>query len=293
VYTNNQASGNSYDASGNITALGSTNGTALAYDAESRQIQATEPPSSGGGTETYSYDGNGRRVVKSGPSGTVVYAYDAFGQLAYEVSSASATPECTTCYLSPDHLGTSRLTTDNWGNVISLHDYLPFGEEIPSGFGGRTSVWSASADGITRKFTGKERDQETGLDYFGARYYGSALGRFTSPDRIIVNDERLLDPQRFDLYAYARNNPFKFIDPTGDDIVENVDDRYQKRYQRWKSQLLSTSEGQRLWDKFANDHSINVNISVSRDGQNGAVTTPIRTGRPYRRGQHRSRQQHR
>jgi RHS repeat-associated protein len=62
-----------------------------------------------------------------------------------------------------------------------------------------------------RQFTGKERDSESGLDYFGARYYGSALGRFTSPDWSTkpeaVPYATLSDPQSLNLYAYGRNNP--------------------------------------------------------------------------------------
>ncbi|MCX6621568.1 MAG: RHS repeat-associated core domain-containing protein [Acidobacteria bacterium] len=59
---------------------------------------------------------------------------------------------------------------------------------------------------------------ETGLDYFGARYFSAAQGRFTSVDPVIVTPARMADPQRFNLYAYARNNPFKFIDPNGEDV---------------------------------------------------------------------------
>jgi RHS repeat-associated protein len=69
------------------------------------------------------------------------------------------------------------------------------------------------------KFTGKERDSETGLDYFGARYYGSNMGRFTSVDPIWITKERLLDPQRLNLYAYGLNNPLRFIDPDGMDVT--------------------------------------------------------------------------
>lgn len=69
------------------------------------------------------------------------------------------------------------------------------------------------------EFTGKERDSETGLDFFGARYYGSGLGRFTSVDPIWITKERLLDPQRLNLYAYGRNNPLRFVDPDGMDIT--------------------------------------------------------------------------
>ena len=75
------------------------------------------------------------------------------------------------------------MVTDQNANVVARHDYLPFGEEIAAGSAGRNSQWGPGNDSVNQKFTGKERDQETGLDYFGARYYGSALGRFTSPER--------------------------------------------------------------------------------------------------------------
>jgi RHS repeat-associated protein len=66
-------------------------------------------------------------------------------------------------------------------------------------------------------FTGKERDAETGLDYFGARYFSGAQGRFTGPDNFL-NDTTALDPQRWNLYAYARNNPLRYMDPSGEKI---------------------------------------------------------------------------
>jgi RHS repeat-associated protein len=69
------------------------------------------------------------------------------------------------------------------------------------------------------KFTSKERDAETGLDYFGARYYSASQGRFTSPDWSSkpqpVPYADLKDPQTLNLYAYVRNNPLSRIDPDG------------------------------------------------------------------------------
>jgi RHS repeat-associated protein len=69
-------------------------------------------------------------------------------------------------------------------------------------------------------FTGKERDAETGLDYFGARYMSAAQGRFTSPDIPLI-DQHVHDPQSWNLYAYGRNNPLKNVDPTGN-VVETI-----------------------------------------------------------------------
>jgi RHS repeat-associated protein len=70
--------------------------------------------------------------------------------------------------------------------------------------------------------TAKERDQESGLDYFGARYFGSSLGRFTSPD-VPLLDQSPADPQSWNLYGYVRNNPLVFIDPSGRSTVVAAD----------------------------------------------------------------------
>jgi RHS repeat-associated protein len=66
--------------------------------------------------------------------------------------------------------------------------------------------------------SGKERDAESGLDYFGARYYGSTMGRFMSPDPVFISAQRLADPQSLNLYAYVRNNPLRLTDDTGLDF---------------------------------------------------------------------------
>jgi len=69
--------------------------------------------------------------------------------------------------------------------------------------------------------SGKERDSETGLNYFGARYYCGNVGRFTSTDPVFFQAQMLSNPQRFNLYAYALNNPLKFVDPTGEAVELN------------------------------------------------------------------------
>jgi RHS repeat-associated protein len=115
-------------------------------------------------------------------------------------------------YLHLDAIGNVRVVTDENQAVIERHDYLPFGEECTTGL-------CASNPGVVggqpKRFTGKERDPETGLDYFGARYYGSKIGRFTTTDPVYTWQENLVDPQRWNRYAYARNNPLKYIDPDG------------------------------------------------------------------------------
>src|ERR1700685_3086424 len=67
-------------------------------------------------------------------------------------------------------------------------------------------------------FTGKERDTESGLDYFGARYYASSMGRFSSPDEPFV-DQSSGDPQSWNLYSYVRKNPLSNTDPNGQDCI--------------------------------------------------------------------------
>jgi RHS repeat-associated protein len=113
---------------------------------------------------------------------------------------------------------------------VKRHDYLPFGEELLPGTGGRTSALGYAGDGVRQQFTRKERDVETGLDYFLARYCASTQGRFTSPDEftsgpIEVFAEAaqsnptfyadLTNPQTLNKYQYCLNNPLRYTDPYG------------------------------------------------------------------------------
>jgi len=207
----NQMSTASYDASGNELTMGSYT---LAYDAENHQ--ASESNTIGNPSASYNYDGSGRRVVRMVGAQTTVYIYDAFGALTAAYSNgAMGTPPCHTCYLTYDHLGTTRLITDPKANVIARHDFLPFGEEIPGGIAGRSaSQFGPGLDSINQKFTGQERDSETSLDYFHARYFGGALGRFLSPDPKNAGAS-LTNPQTWNAYAYAGNNPLNATDRSG------------------------------------------------------------------------------
>jgi RHS repeat-associated protein len=75
------------------------------------------------------------------------------------------------------------------------------------------------------KFTGKERDTQTGLDNFGARYDASSLGRFRTPDPLIAS-ARVTNPQTWNRYSYTLNNPLKYIDPSG--LIEMTTDQCEK-----------------------------------------------------------------
>jgi RHS repeat-associated protein len=93
---------------------------------------------------------------------------------------------------------------------------MPFGEELNVGVGGRsaTNKYSATTDNVRQKFTGYEKDDETGLDFAEARYYNNLHGRFTAVDPMLASGKSA-DPQTFNRYAYVSNNPTNSIDPTG------------------------------------------------------------------------------
>jgi RHS repeat-associated protein len=116
-------------------------------------------------------------------------------------------------YVHLDAIGNVRAVSDQSNAVVERHDYLPYGEEWCPG--PPAGVCGSVPPGQSRRFTGKERDQETGLDYFGARYYGARIARFTTVDPVYAWTDNLTDPQGWNRYAYAHNNPIRNIDPDG------------------------------------------------------------------------------
>jgi RHS repeat-associated protein len=139
-------------------------------------------------------------------------------------------------WLITDHLSTPRIVIDLSGTLSTTKrfDYLPFGEELKSSTGLRSTTLgyaAASADRIRQKFTIKERDNETGLDYFGARYYANVLGRFTSVDpenfQAMQNTSR---PQSWNGYSYVNNNPLRSNDPTG---LAEADPELVQKFNNW------------------------------------------------------------
>ncbi len=213
--------GYGYDDAGDLTAVPNGSGTdTYVYDAEGRigSFNGGPAPNAGAG---YTYDGDGRRVKKQVGAFTTVYVYDYGGRLIAEYTDEA--PELNgTQYLTADHLGSPRVVTDSQQQVKARHDYHPFGEEVGLR-GGRTGAVDPATGGpgqqylsgtLRQKFTGKERDDETGLDYFGARYHAPLHGRFTSPDPLLTSGAPG-NPQSWNRYAYTVNNPLRYTDPLG------------------------------------------------------------------------------
>ena len=222
----NQIVGLPYDAAGNVTNDGLHS---YAFDAENKIVKLDN-------VQAYVYDGEGKRVRKLvgentrfvyGIGGELLAEYNGASgaiekEYVYGASGLTATIEPTngTQYITADHLGSPRIVTNASGAVTLRRDFLPFGEEIATGIGGRSILQGYGASNtIRQQYTGYERDAESGLDFAQARYYNYNYGRFTSPDPIL-NTGRADSPQSWNRYAYAFNNPLIFTDPTGLYICE-------------------------------------------------------------------------
>jgi RHS repeat-associated protein len=114
-------------------------------------------------------------------------------------------------YYHQDHLGSSSVMTDARGALIQEAAYYPFGAS--------RNTYKPRQVEEPYQFTQKERDHESGLQYFEARFLAGALGRFTRVDPLagLLKTAWLLNPQRLNLYAYAQNQPMLYVDPTGQD----------------------------------------------------------------------------
>ncbi|HET9282240.1 MAG TPA: RHS repeat-associated core domain-containing protein [Candidatus Angelobacter sp.] len=217
----NRMDGYTYDASGNLLNDGTN---AFTYDAESQLVQSVKS----GATTTYVYDAGGRRVRKSVAGVTTDYVYNLGGTVT-EVNSTGVWSRTevytggkhlatyaggasgTTYFNHTDWLGTERVRSDMTGAACETVTSLIFGDG--------QSVSGGCGDPSTRHFTGKQRDDESGLDDFGARYYSSQLGRFVSADWSAVPAPvpyaNLTNPQTLNLYALVHENPSTFADLDG------------------------------------------------------------------------------
>jgi RHS repeat-associated protein len=194
-----------YDANGSLLTDGTWTNT---YDTRNRLTSSAKT----GQTLTYTYDEGRTRVTKTSGTNPVTYISDYYEKegtvftkhiFAGGLKIASI-KGATVAYSHPDHLSGSNVSTASDGTVLELNDYTPYG----------SSRIEERATGYTNDylFTGQERDEETSLYYYGARYYDPSLGRFTSVDPWSGD---ITDPQSLNKYAYTRNNPLKYVDPTG------------------------------------------------------------------------------
>jgi RHS repeat-associated protein len=219
INNRNQLSSDSYDSAGEVI---QQNSVGYTYDAEGRLI-------SGSGMG-YTYDGMGERVEKVGSKlywkgvgstalvetsqlGSSLSRYIYFN--GQRIAREDANPGCGDGFTPPryyvtDNVGSTELVTDSIGDVLNESLFFPYGME---------RVISQNDTGNNYKFSGKERDPETGLDDFGARYYESALGRFMTPDwdgkPITVPYAKFGDPQTLNLYSYVENGPLNRVDADG------------------------------------------------------------------------------
>jgi RHS repeat-associated protein len=213
----NQPTGLGYDVAGNLLTYGTAS---YLYDQENRMLSTAGM--------SYTYDGNGERVLKSQTvGGAAVKRYWSMGgkTLAEDDGSGNLTaeyiyfggqriaridlPASSVHYYLSDHLNSTSMVVSASGTIEEESDYSSFGTEYP-----------ITGSGVNRyKFTGKERDSESQVDYFGARYYSNALGRFITSDwskkPVPVPYADLDDPQTLNQYGYGRNNPLSHADVDG------------------------------------------------------------------------------
>jgi RHS repeat-associated protein len=282
----NQIMSNTYDSAGNLYTEQPGN-MQFTYDAENHLVSA--------GGKTYLYDGDGKRVEKASGSPLVANKLYWYGTQDSPILETDAAGNELYRYFSFAGLLVAREEGNDWvdhygldalGNVRWLYsnrgawdiiDYYPFGGERLSS--------STSAGSNTRLFTGKERDPESGLDNFGARYDSSSMGRFMSPDPdnlsgILHMDD---DPQSWNGYSYVRNNPLNLTDPTGTVFCRAANDAEQKQgvsqvCDVTDAQYVNSSKDQRAaYDKAGYTHfDCSCDSGADKDAwqhRNGNVST--------------------
>ena len=143
-------------------------------------------------------------------------------------------------YVHQDHLTGTSVVSDSAGALVSSISYSPFG------------LTRSGNVPTSKKFTGQTLD-DTGLYYYGARYYDPEIGRFISPDPIV---QSYANPQSFNRYSYVLNNPLKYTDPTGlivefeneDDILASLDE-----YTLWGMDYAPGSPMDQMVQDWANN----------------------------------------
>jgi RHS repeat-associated protein len=211
-----------YDRNGNITAdidPVTSQARSFVFNGDNKQVEVKN--ASGAAIGKYYYDGEGKRVKKVTQIETTIFVYSG-GKLAEEYSTATPPSNPTISYTTTDHLGSPRVITDKYGAVKSRRDFMPFGEDIYVGVGGRTGdtgqKYASTQDDVRQKFTGYQKDRETSLDFAEARMYENRFGRFTAVDPLMASG-RSVNPQTFNRYLYTSNNPVSRADRNGKDWI--------------------------------------------------------------------------
>ena len=206
-------SSHTYDSNGNtLTKTVGSNTTSYTWDFENRLTSVTLPGT--GGTVTFKYDPLGRRIEKISPTTTSVFAYDGDNLIEEANSSGAVVARYTqtqnidepvamlrssaTSYYNADGLGSVTSLTNSSGAAAQTYTYDSYGNV------------TATSGSLTNPFqyTGRERDTETGLNYYRARYYDPSFGRFLGEDPIGFDGG-------INLYAYVGDSPTNWIDPSG------------------------------------------------------------------------------
>jgi RHS repeat-associated protein len=185
-----------------------------------------------GFSDTYTYDGDGRRVKKS--DGTLYWVDDNFHPLSIGTASGLtkdfvfmgdrriafvSLASGNSYYYLPDHLGSTAIIASGDGKTIQWDaDYYPFGNQ--------RKVFTSLVNNPFQ-FTGDEYDSDTGFDYSIARFEAGKWSRFLSPDPFMGSMD-VSNPQSLNLYSYVLNNPLNMLDPLGlcgesDKVTDNPD----------------------------------------------------------------------
>ncbi len=201
-----------------------------------------------GATTSMDYDYTGTRVKKVGPLGTVLYPFAGYevgpdgtkikffkaGNELLAAKQITTTGTTKKLFYHNDHLGGINVVTDDDvthnGARQQLNEYDPWG---------KVSRTEGNVD-PERRFTGQILDPESGLYYYGARYYDPELGRFISPDPIVPSPG---DPQSLNRYSYVRNNPVKYIDPTGHGFWSRVGNFFKNLFRQPEQLFLAAITG--------------------------------------------------
>lgn len=221
-FTTTPGQGYSYDANGNI--IGDpqkSQARSFTFNGDNKQTQVRDVTNGNTVIGTYYYDGDGHRVKKV--TGDVlhtvstVFVYDGMGKLVAEYSTAPPIANPTISYTATDQLGSPRVITDKFGSVVSRRDFMPFGEELYADGTYRKTTdkyGTTGQDTVRQRFTGYQKDAETGLDFAEARMYQNQHGRFTAIDPLLASGKSA-NPQTFNRYVYGLNRPLRMTDPSG------------------------------------------------------------------------------